>query len=310
MALRIGRQRIGIRSGTAILFFGVSTMVLTTVGSPAFADSSPYELYCPGSPVGNIVINDVVTSGTISPLDPAPGSQLQLTGYQTTVTFPSSIVSAAAALGNSAIAGSATTRIDVTGATPSSIVPGPMSFDVPIPLSVPAQGLTIRFPASATTLGPLTASGTDVMVSVGGPTTMTLEISGSSLALDCTAYPNNSAGTGIVSRRPRAKPVLPVIAQLTRPLVITTTSLPGGSDGHAYATTLAAAGGNPPYRWKLVAGKLPRGLRLQRSTGTIAGTPRRSDSGTSTFTIEVYNQKPPSGSQTQAAGTRKLSITI
>ncbi len=310
MALRIRRLHIGIRGGAAIVFLGVPTMVVTTVGSPALADSSPYELYCPGSPVGNFVINDVVTSGTISPLDPAPDSQLQLTGYITTVTFPVSIVSAAAALGNTAIAGTATTRIDVTGATPSSITPGPMSFDVPIPLSIPAQGLTVHFPASATTLGPLTASDTDTTVSVGGPTTMTLEISGSSLALHCNAYPNNSAATGIVSGRPRAKPVLPVIAQVTRPLVITTTSLPGGSDGHAYTTSLAAAGGNPPYRWKLVAGKLPRGLKLQRATGTISGTPWRSDSGTSTFTIEVYNQKPPNGSQTQAAGTRQLSITI
>jgi hypothetical protein len=310
MALRIRRLHIGIRGGAAIVLLGVSTTVVTTVGSPASADTAPYELYCPGSPVGNFVINDVVTSGTISPLDPAPGGQFQLTGYRTTVTFPVSIVAAAAALGNTAIAGTATTRIDATGATPTSINPGPMSFEVPIPLSIPAQGLTVHFPASAITLGPLTASGTDITVSVGGPTTMTLEISGSSLALHCNAYPNNSAATGIVSGRPIAKPVLPVIAQLTRPLVITTTSLPGGSDGHAYATALAAAGGNPPYRWKLVAGKLPRGLRLQKATGTIAGTPRRSDRGTSTFTVEVYNQNPPNGSETQAVGTRQLSITF
>ena len=87
--------------------------------TPAFADSSPYELYCPGTPVGNIVLNDVVTTGTITPASPASGAQFNLTNYQSTVVLPSSIVSAAAALGNSAITGSATLKVDATGATPA-----------------------------------------------------------------------------------------------------------------------------------------------------------------------------------------------
>jgi hypothetical protein len=315
MALRIHRlhdkngRAICVRSAAGI-FLGLSTLAVATIASPAFANTSPYELYCPGSPVGNLVLNGVVTSGTISPADPAPGTPFHVTGYQTTLTLPNSIVSAAAALGNTDIAGTATTRIDANGATPSSIAHGTMAFDVPIPMSIPDQGLTIDLPPSATTLGPLTASSTDMTISVGGPTTLTLNVSGSSLALNCIAYPNDSATTGIVRGRPRAKPALPVIARLTRPLVITTTSLPGGSAGHAYTTTLAATGGNPPYRWRVAAGRLPGGLRLHKTTGTITGTPRKGDSTSSTFTIEVFNQKSPTGSPTQAAGTRQLSITI
>ncbi|HVS78652.1 MAG TPA: Ig domain-containing protein [Steroidobacteraceae bacterium] len=57
------------------------------------------------------------------------------------------------------------------------------------------------------------------------------------------------------------------------PLAITTTSLPAGTLNNAYATTLAASGGTPPYHWSLTGGSLPSGLSLDASTGTIAGTP-------------------------------------
>ena len=79
----------------------------------------PYELYCPGTPVGNIVLNNVATTGTITPADPTPGEQFNLTGYQNTLTIPSSIASAAAALGNSAITGTATATVNANGATPA-----------------------------------------------------------------------------------------------------------------------------------------------------------------------------------------------
>jgi Putative Ig domain len=56
-------------------------------------------------------------------------------------------------------------------------------------------------------------------------------------------------------------------------LVITTTSLPNGQVGVAYAATLAATGGTLPYSWSLTSGTLPSGLSLYASTGTISGTP-------------------------------------
>ena len=65
-------------------------------------------------------------------------------------------------------------------------------------------------------------------------------------------------------------------------LTITTTSLPGGTVGQSYpSTTLAATGGNPPYTWKLVkgSGKLPKGLKLNKHTGAISGTPKKHDNG-------------------------------
>src|SRR6202161_848065 len=102
-------------AGLSALSLGIALVVASLAhssGTPAFADSSPYELYCPGTPVGNIVLNGVVTTGIITPDSLAPSQQFNLTNYQSTVLLPSSIVAAAAALGNSAITGTANLKVD------------------------------------------------------------------------------------------------------------------------------------------------------------------------------------------------------
>jgi alpha-tubulin suppressor-like RCC1 family protein len=71
---------------------------------------------------------------------------------------------------------------------------------------------------------------------------------------------------------------------LARPLVITTTLLPNGTNGVAYSQSLAATGGMPPYSWTRMAGSLPPGLSLS-TNGVISGTPMAS--GTSVFTVRV-----------------------
>ncbi len=52
---------------------------------------------------------------------------------------------------------------------------------------------------------------------------------------------------------------------------ITTTSLPTAHIGQAYSAQLQATGGLPPYKWKKLS-TLPKGLKLNASTGQIAGT--------------------------------------
>ena len=83
-------------TGTVTLTLGIAMLVAVLIeGSitPAFADTSPYELYCPGTPVGNVVINDVTTIGTLSP--PSPSAEpFSLSGFQTQLTMPASVVSA------------------------------------------------------------------------------------------------------------------------------------------------------------------------------------------------------------------------
>jgi hypothetical protein len=82
---------------------------------------------------------------------------------------------------------------------------------------------------------------------------------------------------------------------------ITTLSLPNGSIGVAYAQTLQASGGTPPYTWSLASGSLPAGLTLNPTTGSISGTPTAG--GPFAITVMVTD----SASQT---AQQKLAFTI
>jgi hypothetical protein len=99
---------------------------------------------------------------------------------------------------------------------------------------------------------------------------------------------------------------------ISNALTITTTSLPAGSVGAHYSAGLEARGGNPPYKWSVMSGSLPKGLHLDKTTGTISGTPNKHDSGTYDFTIKVVDTKvkvrhqPP----TQNSADQALSIAM
>ena len=75
------------------------------------------------------------------------------------------------------------------------------------------------------------------------------------------------------------------------PVQITTSSLSNGSPSVFYSVTLAATGGLAPYSWTITQGALPNGLTLNATSGVISGTP--TDVGTSTFTVQVADGRPP-----------------
>ncbi|HLI63990.1 MAG TPA: Ig domain-containing protein, partial [Terriglobales bacterium] len=85
-------------------------------------------------------------------------------------------------------------------------------------------------------------------------------------------------------------------------LTVTSQSLPAGTVGVSYSTTLAATGGVAPYTWSITGGNLPAGLSLS-SAGVISGTPTAS--GTANFTVQVADSESPA--QTAQA---QLSITV
>lgn len=72
----------------------------------------------------------------------------------------------------------------------------------------------------------------------------------------------------------------------TTPLSIATSSVPSGTAGTVYNTSLGASGGTPVYGWSLPSGggALPPGLILA-TTGTLTGTP--STAGTYSFTVQA-----------------------
>ncbi len=179
--------------------------------TPPGQTTGPYELYCPGTPVGNIALNNVTSTASL-PGNLAIGQQFEATNFQTNLTIPSSIVSAAAALGNSAIVGDAVIRVDATGADPATVSSGPLDIDAPIPSPVPASGLALAVPSSPGTVGPFTPTGGEVTLTVDPAVSLALNVSGSTLNLTCKPFPNNAEATGIVARAPTAAPVAPVIA--------------------------------------------------------------------------------------------------
>jgi Putative Ig domain len=79
-------------------------------------------------------------------------------------------------------------------------------------------------------------------------------------------------------------------------LTISTTSLPNGTVGTAYTSTLAASGGTTPYTWTLTSGTLPAGLTLA-STGVISGTPTATATATA-LTFTATDASVPAQSKT------------
>ena len=79
--------------GFLLLISGTAVVISGWLQAPAVASTPPtltgaYELYCPSTPVGNIVLNGAVTSATLSPANPTAGQAFSVTGYQTVVNLP------------------------------------------------------------------------------------------------------------------------------------------------------------------------------------------------------------------------------
>ncbi len=85
-----------------------------------------------------------------------------------------------------------------------------------------------------------------------------------------------------------------------RGLQVVTTRLPAATAKVKYSSALAATGGNPPYKWKVLSGRLPTGLHLGTS-GVITGRPRVE--GPFTFTVKVVDHKTRTKPHTQRSAT-------
>ncbi|HQR21874.1 MAG TPA: putative Ig domain-containing protein [Burkholderiaceae bacterium] len=84
-------------------------------------------------------------------------------------------------------------------------------------------------------------------------------------------------------------------------IVVNPASLPGGTVGSAYSSTVTATGGTGTRTFSVSVGTLPAGLALNASTGVISGTP--TTTGTSSFTIRATDS-------IGAVGSRAYTVTI
>jgi len=84
-------------------------------------------------------------------------------------------------------------------------------------------------------------------------------------------------------------------------LSISVRTMPTGTSGIPYSSTLSATGGTVPYTWQITAGSLPQGLSLDKNSGLISGI--TSQTGTFTFTASVTDA-------TSATSSTSLGISI
>jgi len=111
----------------------------------------------------------------------------------------------------------------------------------------------------------VTASFSPTSVTGAGSSAMTLTASPSTAP---GLYPITVQGaSGALTR------TTTVNLTVAAPLLIGTASLTNAQVGVPYSQTLVASGGVAPYTWTATSGRLPRGLSLSESTGTISGTP-------------------------------------
>jgi sugar lactone lactonase YvrE len=88
------------------------------------------------------------------------------------------------------------------------------------------------------------------------------------------------------------------------PLSVSPAALPPAFVGQAYTAALAGVGGTPPVTWAVTAGKLPAGLTLNRTTGTLTGIP--TTAGTSTFTVRATDSTSP----TPFTASRAITLPV
>jgi hypothetical protein len=81
---------------------------------------------------------------------------------------------------------------------------------------------------------------------------------------------------------------VPVTFRIATRITVVTSRLPVARIGGAYGARLRASGGLAPRAWRVSRGKLPRGIRLDRRTGTLLGTPRAV--GVYRFTVEATDR--------------------
>jgi len=87
---------------------------------------------------------------------------------------------------------------------------------------------------------------------------------------------------------------------------ITTLALPGATKGTAYSTTLTAAGGPTPYKWKATG--LPKGLKIGATTGQITGTVTSKKVLPGNFTVTV-SAKDTAKPKVTATATYTLTLS-
>lgn len=205
-------------------------------------------------------------------------------------------------------------RLELNHAAAGALVLMALLGAAPAAAQAPAPAITFISPTSAFTGDPeftLSVVGANFVQGAGVLWNETLLVTAytSSAQLTATVPPNLVSAPGNVTitiRNPDGTRSNGIRFPIVQALGVSTSMLPNGALGFPYSATVAAAGGTPPYSWR-VSGGLPAGLTFSPA-GIISGTP--AGMGTFTFTVEVVDsrQRTASRSFTVVIGSTTLSI--
>jgi len=163
------------------------------------------------------------------------------------------------------------------------------------------------------------------LAATGGTTARSWSLATGSVALPLglTLNPTSGAITGTPAANGQSYGTKSLVIQVTSgplstvksltitialtPVVISTSTLPNGTEGSTYSAQLLASGGTAAYTWSLASGSaaMPQGLTLNAQTGAITGTPATNGASHGTRSLIVS-----ANDGAQAAVTKTLSLTI
>jgi uncharacterized protein (TIGR03437 family) len=181
---------------------------------------------------------------------------------------------------------------------PSGLLP--KTYTGTVTIAAPAatnksQTITITLTVSAVApkalgtfpTGLIQASPQSIVTLLGSNFYATTTVAATGFTPATTLTVTDAAGTPATATEALGIPVYPNAATLLRVGVAST--LPAGTQGAAYAQTLAALGGTAPYSWILISGSLPPGLSIAGSG--LFGTPTAA--GSYTFTLQIIDSASP-----------------
>ncbi len=292
LASGVNGQTVAVPNSEVFYPLGApASITITTSTLPNANQNQPYsQLFLEFGGVGNLtwtLASGALPSGLV--LNPSG----ILTGTPTasgTFTFAVTVVD------------SATTTKSVTTGTLSLTVSGAAA-----PLVFPVQTLTTAFAGTAYISSIAASGGTppySFLVTSGAlPTGITLGTNGA-FSGTTTAVGSFPFGVTVTdSSVPPQTATQSFTLQVTNPLAITTSALPGGTVSALYTANISTTGGVLPVGFAVTAGALPPGLGISLAatppqTATLSGTPTAA--GTFTFTITAADSASPVASASQS----------
>ncbi len=208
----------------------------------------------------------------------------------------------------------------IISGTPTAV--GTLTFTVtatngaPAPDNAASKSLSITIndvPPVITSVSPLPGGTIDSSYSVTLAATSNTDVTWSISSGSLPAGLSLAASTGIISGTPTtvgtstftvtatnaapapgnaASKSLSITINDIPPVIVTSETLPDGTEGSAYIAELTATS-NTDVTWSISSGSLPAGLALTASSGTITGVP--TVSGSFTFTATATNEAPAPG---------------